>query len=72
MCIGVGSKLRVGGLYFTVNVREKFEVMALATPLKRRIQCASARSISTMYNQPYMRKPKFSKRKPAILRPKIA
>ena len=32
----------------------------------------SARSISTMYNQPYARKRKFSKRKPSTLRPKIA
>ena len=32
----------------------------------------SARSISTMCNQPYVRKREFSKRKPSILRPKIA
>ena len=56
--IGVGSKLRVGGYSLTSR--------PLHTP-----QCASARSISTMYNQPYARKRKFSKRKPSILRPKI-
>ena len=32
----------------------------------------SARSIGTMYNQPYARKRKFSKCKPSTLRPKIA
>ena len=42
-------------------------VTPLPHPSKVRIQCASARSISTRYNQPYA-----WKQKPSILRPRIA
>ena len=73
--MGIGSKLRVGGLWFAVSAHKNFEVMPPAIPLKSSkacIQCASTRSISTMYNQPYTQKCKFSKCKPSILHPKIA
>ena len=64
--IGVGSKLRVG---WAIVYSKRGHASLLRSTY---IQCVSARFISTMYNQPYTRKRKFSKRKPSILCPKIA
>ena len=55
--IGVGSKLRVGGAIVyskrVHSVHQNLRSCSLTHPPKACMQCTSARSINTMYNQPY-------------------